>query len=419
ERKKAEQQAAEVAQPDPAENKEEVPEKTEPVKAQEGWGTFSFLDELFGAPQTDEEPAAETAESEESASETAEATEISEEPEVAEFPEMPETAEEPASEQEEIFETVEIEPAGDEAEASAEEIAIAGAAAGGIAAGLDILDEGKEKKDFYSKDHSIKEKKKGGVGRVLLVIVIILLIIELAVLGIKYLAPESSAAAFINEKMAQVVELFMNDEDLPTSGDVEQNADGENDVQQNQDSNTEADDAQINTTPSSDKNEVIINQAARNKNVESIKVNDTLKFDANADYADSGIKDSKALTNNILHKDADGTVYYVDQEVIGTLIAFDSGWIDYVNNKNKDVFNLLKSGSNAYNNCAAFNKDVTKKFKLLEIGEIRAAEAGYYVWAHEVIETTSGGKTTSDEFKWVYYMEAVDGNMQIVDYCRF
>ena len=156
-----------------------------------------------------------------------------------------------------------------------------------------------------------------------------------------------------------------------------------------------------------------------NKNIEMIIYDENQRYDQQVKYGSDSVHGSKPITDNVIYTDGAGNVYYADREAIGTLIAFDSGWIDYVNSRDKAVFDVIKKDSNAYKNCAAFNQNVKKTFKTLKIGEIRQDENGYYVWARETIETVSGGKTTSDDFNWVYYMEPENEKLLIVDYYKF
>lgn len=264
------------------------------------------------------------------------------------------------------------------------------------------------------------EAKKLKASTIVLTIIIVILIFELVILGIKYFAPDSGAAVFINEKIDAVATFFAG---IGTQENGNDTADGdkEMEIDNDGDGGEEKDDTVISAgqIPSADKNEVIQAQISRNKNIASITANPELKYKESVDYVEKEIHTSVPLTDNILYTQEDGTVFYVDQEAIGTLIAFDSGWIDYVNERDDAIFEVLKKGSDAYNNCAAFQKKVKKSFESLEIGEIRQGEKGYYIWAHEIIKTKNGSKTTTDEYKWVYYMEPQDGKLLIVDYYKF
>ena len=271
------------------------------------------------------------------------------------------------------------------------------------------------KEEAYDQYEYDDEPRRFTPGKVVLVIIIILLAIELVILGIKYIAPDSTAAKFINENLSIVAGLFTGDDEADDNRDQgDTPTDEQNQMEEPQK-------PVIDTAPMSDKDALIKLQLGNNKNIVNILPDEKLKYNPATSYGSSLIKDSVPLENNLLYTKGDGTPVYVDQTVVGTLIAFDSQWIDYVNTKDRSVFELLKADSGAYKNCSAYKKagKVTKTFNSLEIGEIRAASSGYYVWAHEEIKTVDNGKISNDEFNWVYYMETVDQQMKIVDYYKF
>ncbi len=262
-------------------------------------------------------------------------------------------------------------------------------------------------------------EKKPIAGRILLIVVIAILILELAVLGIRYFAPDSRAAIFINDKLTDAVTFFSEIGKSEASDDGSQgvNTDADEtdgDLQQDENQN------QDNAAQPVSMNKIIEEQmSVYNKNIEIVTSSEELQYMPQIEYSSDKIKDTKPLTDNVFYTDDAGNAYYADREAVGTLIAFDSRWIDYVNDKDKSVFDVLKKDSNAYKNCAAFKQNVKKTFKTLKIGEIRQDDKGYYIWARETIETTSGSKTTSDNFNWVYYMEPENEKLLIVDYYKF
>ncbi|MBQ9972209.1 MAG: zinc ribbon domain-containing protein [Firmicutes bacterium] len=272
-------------------------------------------------------------------------------------------------------------------------------------------DDTKNDLSFFDEEDD-DEPKKSKAGKVILVIIILLLLIEFAILGIKHFAPDSKAAAFINDKLAQVAELFKGDEGSGNDGDqdVETGDDTEGDVVPPVDERE---------TPSADLTNVIASSGSTNKNISSITYSADVKYDADHKYNTTLLASSKPLESNILYVEGD-VKHYVDEEAVQTVIAYNSGWIDYVNSGDKAIFDVLKSGSDAWKNTEGFNsKGITKKFDSLKIGEIRTdGKDSYYVWANEVITTTKSGKTTTDEFNWVYHMELVDGKLLIVDYYK-
>lgn len=263
------------------------------------------------------------------------------------------------------------------------------------------------------------DERKGKILSVILTIIILLLLAELAILGIRYLAPDSKAAAFIRDKTEAFSEMLFSKEqkDSENEGDKENS---EKEDSQIPDSSQDTLNIVADRTPASDKTGILMDAAiACNQNITEIKADPDLKYDSSVRYSSKKIYDTVPLEDNVL-SEGSGEVSYVDREAVKTLIAFDSGWIDYVNNGNDAIFHsVLKEGSTAYKNCAAFQKKVKKSFESLAVGEIRKDEKGYYIWAHEVIQTTNAGKTTTDEYNWVYYMEPQEGKLLIVDYYKF
>jgi hypothetical protein len=117
----------------------------------------------------------------------------------------------------------------------------------------------------------------------------------------------------------------------------------------------------------------------------------------------------------------EGEVIFYDHEIVATLIAFDSQWIDYVNGESDEVIQLLKKDSGAYQKVTTFSKvgKVSQTFVLLEIGEIRQGKEGYYAWTYEEIKEVVDNKTYNKKYHWIYYLEPIDGEMKIVNYYKY
>ena len=173
--------------------------------------------------------------------------------------------------------------------------------------------------------------------------------------------------------------------------------------------------------PTADKNVLVTSQLGNNTNIQQVKANDALAWQQGKNYGIADLNNSKPIENNVWQTPENGEPVYFDQSVVGTVIAFDSQWIDYVNSGNKNVLELLKKDSEAYRKTANFSRigKIKETFKLLEIGEIRQGADGFYVWAHEEIQVTENGKATDKKFNWIYYLEPQDGKMKIVNYYRF
>lgn len=251
------------------------------------------------------------------------------------------------------------------------------------------------------------EEKKTSPLAVLFGIVAAVLVIEAALVGIKCFLPESPAAKFINEKMGFAVNWV---DQIKTEKENPADEEEQEPIQE-----------EVSTLPSADKNALIQANAAYNENIAVIEADDTLAYDENKDYGDEIINNSKPIENNIWYEDENGTTFFYDNEVVKAIIQFDSSWIDYVNGENEATLGILKGGSLAYENAKNYSKvgQVDKKFDFLKIGEIRQNGETFCIWVHEAISTTENGSASTAEYKWVYQLEPVEGQMKIVNYVQF
>lgn len=271
-----------------------------------------------------------------------------------------------------------------------------------------------ETKERSVGEFSDEEKKTSPVA-VILGIVGVLLVVELALLGVKYFLPESNAAKFIDKNLGVAVNWV----DMLKGQDEGKDITGEEKKQDEAAQQADAD--LIDSAPKADKTELISANTAFNANITEISADDSLCFDENTDYGDELINNSMPIENNIWYQDESGNAVFYDNEIVKTLIMFDSSWIDYVNSSNTAVLGLLKEGSPAYENAVNFSKKgkITEGFDSLKIGEIRQNGNVFFVWAKEVISTTEGQKTSSAEHQWIYQMEAADSQIKIVKYTEF
>jgi len=274
-----------------------------------------------------------------------------------------------------------------------------------------------------------EEDERGGffsvIGKILLFLIAVVIALEIGALAILHFAPESSIADTVRNVQGQVLGFMDSfgdrDEDGPTIDGGDQNDPGvEPDGGQDEPAGATGGEGQpvADSKPMADKAKLIQTQMDRNENIKSIKVNSALGYKNGVDYGLDDLNKSQPIENNIWYTDDNGTPVYYDQEVVGTLIAFNSQWIDYVNEGDKAVLQLTKEGSDAYNNAVNFSKagKVTEEFKSVEIGEIRQGEQGFYLWVGETIQLTESGATSTAEYQWVYCMEPVGKEMQITDY---
>jgi len=273
-----------------------------------------------------------------------------------------------------------------------------------------------------------EEEERGGffsvLGKILLAVIALVIALEIGALAILYFAPDSAMAGkvyVVQEKVLGFMDSLKNGddgEDDPVIDDQTQ-ADQEGEAGQ-EEPNGEAGTADpvTDTAPMTDKTALIQTQIGKNKNIKSITANDALTYKSGANYGIEDLNDSKPIENNLWYTKEDGTPVYYDQEVVGALIAFNSQWVDYVNEGDKAALDLTKEGSDAYNQAVNFSKagKVKEEFVSVQIGEIRQGQNGFYLWAAEEIKLTENGETKTANYKWVYCMEPVGKEMKITDY---
>ncbi len=272
------------------------------------------------------------------------------------------------------------------------------------------------------------------MGQIVLAVIAVILVIEIAILGIRYFAPDSSAAKAIGNVQKEAFNTVLGwfgggGEQADDSGAGKQDALPEDGGQTDQDNaqkeETQTDDQTkapaADSNPMADKNALVSSQMGNNKNITQVKANESLAWQQGKNYGLSDINNSMPITNNIWQAPETGDPVYYDKSVVGTIIAFDSQWIDYVNNGEKNVLALMKKDSEAYRKSVNYSKvgKIKETFKLLEIGEIRQGANGFYIWVHEEIGATENGKTSDMKYNWIYYLEPVDGQMKIVNYYKF
>ncbi len=243
-----------------------------------------------------------------------------------------------------------------------------------------------------------KKRKLGMVGVVILAIVIAILAIEAAMLGIKYFAPQSPAAIFVEKIQSGIMAVF-HKEEAPIDKPEETTATIEELIYRQRGNNYGED----------------------NGNIREIRENADLKFDPGLDYGIPDLNASTPIRDNYWLTDANGIIYNFDATAVGTVIAFDSRWVEYMNTGDNAVFNFLKTGTGAYEKALAFENPgkTNATFKLLEIGEIRQGTTGFYVWTHELISIAEDGVETPEENYRIYYVEPDGSAFRVIDYYAF
>ena len=146
---------------------------------------------------------------------------------------------------------------------------------------------------------------------------------------------------------------------------------------------------------------------AYNKNIENIVENLAIGYDSQRTYDVPGLAASQLVTDSA-----------EKEEVIKTLISYNSSWIDFVNGENQECLDYLKADGAAYRSAVTFDLvgQIRETFRKLEIGEIRKTEDTYFVFAGETIEVTQNEETTQSAGFMVYEMVPVGEELKIKDY---
>lgn len=236
----------------------------------------------------------------------------------------------------------------------------------------------KEKRDYIDADDDEYEET-GGKGRIalkiVLVILIVILVAEVVGMGIRFLAPQSKAAEFIDNQLNKVIQLITGD-------DTEYSVVA----------------MQARTEPMDDKTDLINAQKGKNKdgNIESITYSADLAYDQQTDGQISDLVLSQPMTVVEWGRDEENYPVYYDEQVVGRIIAFESNKVNLMNKGNEKVLKMIDPKASLYAETAALKgQQMDGKFTKLEIGEIRQAGTNYYVWVRETIGNNTVEKVYS------------------------
>lgn len=252
---------------------------------------------------------------------------------------------------------------------------------------------------FIDDEEEEKEKKKFTFGKFLLILLLLLVLAEATFLGLRAAMPDNPYVQAADKQMAAVVETvkswFEPKEGEPPAAEdpvLEEEEQQEPEPSTAQEPAAEVPAAEPDPYPT-------------NKNIQDIRENPELKYISGKNYGLADINTSLPVTEST-------------EEVINTIVAYDSAWIDYVNNGDKGVIEYTAQGSKAQQNTLSFSKvgKINEVFNLLEIGEVRKGTKGYYVWVREEIEITENNRTTNKAYRWIYQVAPSDTGMKIVNY---
>jgi hypothetical protein len=189
----------------------------------------------------------------------------------------------------------------------------------------------------YEEEEDEEDERHSGskVGKFIIGFLILLLLIQVALLGIKLVAPESAVAQFVDDKVQQIILFFQGSDNTSQAMVTDRSVAEENKtglIQMHIDKNY-------------------------NGNIAEIKYNEELRMNTAKQYTDDSLNMSTVLKNNKWYTQEDGSTVYYDDQAVGATISYESA-------------KKLAEG---------------ESFATLEIGEIRISGESLYVWVAEEI----------------------------------
>ncbi len=242
--------------------------------------------------------------------------------------------------------------------------------------------------DIFVEEEEEPKRKGFSFGKFLLVLLIILIILEGVFLGFKYYMPDNQYFKIVDSKVTQAV-LTVESWFLVKEPAAEPTKSEKPVVEK-----------PIAEEPA--------NLFPENKNIKEVSMNPDLIYVSGKDYGTADINQSLPVIEST-------------DQVMNTIVEYDSKWIDFVNNGDKGVLDLTASGSPAEKNALNFTKagEIKETFNFLEMGEVRKGSKGYYIWVREEIEILENNLTTTKVYNWIYLVTPVENQMKIVNYFSY
>lgn len=244
-------------------------------------------------------------------------------------------------------------------------------------------------------DDEEQPKKTSKALKIIIGFLVIVLIIELAFVGIKKFAPESSMAEKINTMEKSVMSIF----------------DGKSKGKE-----AEAESSKINKV--TEITDWIDETKDQNKNIGKVLENTSLKFEKNKDYGIEGIENAYPFTDSLWYENETKKVNY-GPAIIGSVVAYNSDLVSYKNSENKNIIDLVKPNTTVYQELMNIEteEDVTYGMNSLEIGQILVSDNGFFVFTK--IKTIDSKTNKETETKQIIYLEPIENVMKIADVKEF
>lgn len=240
---------------------------------------------------------------------------------------------------------------------------------------------------FGDDDDDLDErpKKKGKVLKVIAILLCILVVLELAMIGIQYFAPDSAAAQAINHGYAKVARIFGASEEEVAVEPQE-----------------------------SEMTRLITAQIDKNKNIGLVEEDTALRFEPEKTYDFDDFDKAYAFENQPWYNGDDGHPVTYGDEVIGTIIQYYSAWVDKMNRGDDEMLKYVDVTADFYQEAEALTAEEGKAYglKRLAIGEMKSDGSGFYV----MTETTAVDSKSKEEdvSRQVVYLEPDNKSMKIV-----
>lgn len=148
---------------------------------------------------------------------------------------------------------------------------------------------------------------------------------------------------------------------------------------------------------------------ANNRNIEIVRLDSALARSEDVEYPIEGLKEMQSADESVLEK------------IYGTLIGYNSAWIDYVNDGKEDCLDYLKADGGAYRSASSFDKvgRIHENFEELVLGEVLVNGEYAYVFDRERIFVKSDEGSSTQNYSWIYKMVLVGDEYKIVDYVSY
>lgn len=245
----------------------------------------------------------------------------------------------------------------------------------------DVFDD-----DDYGMDEDEESSKKGGCLKGFAIILCLIVLVQLAMIGVQYFAPDTQAAKTINKGYNYVIGMI--------TGDKESHNPAEE---------------------SSELEKIIKTHADENKNIAQVAEDVSLAFENGKDYGFDNFQDAYKYKNEPWYTDDNDTeVTYLDG-VVSTLIGYYSAWVDKMDDGNDKIYDYVETTSDAKRGLDELKPEdgVVYSIDTLSIGEIRFDGSGFYTLVKVGYVSSKDAEQHQEE--QVVYMEPDNEMIKIME----